>query len=61
LATKNLKLQRKSILSENMMKENPENIPFAMQGFPNLIHEGGRTARTERVLLSWSNLWIKTK
>lgn len=47
-----MKLQRKSILSENMMKENPENIPFAMQGFPNLIREGGRTAGTERVLLS---------
>lgn len=29
------------------MKENPENMPFAMQGFPNLIREGGKTACDE--------------
>lgn len=49
LATKNLKLQRKSILSENMMIENPENTPSVTQGYPNLIREGGRTVGSGRV------------
>ena len=49
LATKILKTQRKSILSENMMTENPENTPFAIQGFPSLIREGGRTVGSGRV------------
>lgn len=49
LATKNLKLQRKSILSENMTTENPENMPFAKQGSLNLIREGGRTVGSGRV------------
>ena len=33
----------------NMMTENPENTPSAMQGFPNLIREGGRTVGSGRV------------
>ncbi len=45
LATKILKLQRKTILSENKMTENPENTPFVTQGSPNLIHEEGWTCR----------------
>ena len=49
MGTKNLKLQRKSILSENMMTENPENTLFATQGSPNLIREGGRTVGSGRV------------
>ena len=49
MATKILKLQRKTIISENMMKENPENTPFATQGLPNLIREGGRTVESGRV------------
>ena len=49
MATKILKLQRKSIFSENMITENPENRPFATQGSPNLIREGGRTVGSGRV------------
>ncbi|MCI9315050.1 MAG: hypothetical protein HFI57_08760 [Lachnospiraceae bacterium] len=49
MATKILKLQRKTILSENMMVENPENAPFVTQGSPNLIREGGRTVGSGRV------------
>ena len=49
LATKILKLQRKSIFSENMMTENFENTPFAIQGALNLIREGGRTVGSGRV------------
>ena len=49
MATKILKLQRKSIFSENMMTENPENTLFATLGSPNLIREGGRTAGSGRV------------
>ena len=44
LATKILKTQRKSAISEIMVTENPENTPFATQDFPNLIREGGHTA-----------------
>ncbi len=49
MATKNLKLQRKSILSENMMTETPENMPSVTQGSPNLIREGGRTVGSGKV------------
>lgn len=31
------------------MKENPENTPFAIQGSPALIREGGRTVGSGRV------------
>ena len=43
LSTKILKTQRKSIFLENMIAENLENTPFAIQGSPNLIREDGRT------------------
>lgn len=49
LATKILKLQRKTIFLVNMMTENPENTSFVTQGFPNLIREGGRTVGSGRV------------
>lgn len=49
LTAKNLKLHRKSILSENMMTENPENTPFTAQGSPSLIREGGCTVGSGRV------------
>jgi translation elongation factor EF-Tu-like GTPase len=49
LATKILKTQRKSILSENMVTENSENTPSVTQGSPNLIREGGRTVGSGRV------------
>ena len=49
LATKILKTQRKSLFSENMMTENPENKPFVTYGSPNLIREGGRTVGSGRV------------
>ena len=32
-----------------MIAGNPENTPFAKQGFPNLIREGGRTVGSGRV------------
>lgn len=51
MATKILKTQRKSIFSENMMTENPENIPFVMQGSLSLIREGGRTGGSGRVAI----------
>ena len=43
MATKILKLQRKSIFLENVITENLENTPSVTQGSPNLIREGGRT------------------
>ncbi len=49
MATKNLKTQRKSIFLVNMITENLENTPFATQGSPNLIREGGRTVGSGRV------------
>ena len=49
MATKILKTQRKSIFSENLTTENLENTPFATQGFPALIREGGRTVGSGRV------------
>ncbi len=49
LATKILKPQRKSTISENMITEAPENTPFVTQGSPNLIREGGRTVGSGRV------------
>ena len=49
MATKILKLQRKSMFSENLMTENPENSPFVTQSSPNLIREGGRTVGSGRV------------
>ncbi len=49
MATKILKLQRKSLFSENMITINPENTPFSKQGSPNLIREGGRTVGSGRV------------
>lgn len=49
MATKILKLQRKSLFSENMITKNPENTPFANLGSPNLIREGGRTVGSGRV------------
>lgn len=48
MATKILKLQRKSIFSESMMAENPENMPLVTQGSTNLIREGGRTVGSGR-------------
>jgi len=50
LATKILKLQRKTIFSENVITENPENTLFVTQGFPNLIREGGRTVGSGKVV-----------
>jgi hypothetical protein len=50
MATKILKLQRKSLFSENMITKNPENTPFANLGSPNLIREGGRTVGSGRVV-----------
>ena len=44
-----MKIQRKLMISENMITENPENTPFATQGSPNLIREGGRTVGSGRV------------
>ncbi len=49
MATIILKTQRKSVFSENLMIENPENTPFVTQGSPNLIREGGRTVGSGRV------------
>lgn len=49
MATKILKLQRKSIFSENMMTENSENTPITTQDSSNLIREGGRTVGSGRV------------
>ena len=49
MATKILKLQRKTIFSENMITKNPENTPFVTQGSPNLIREGGRTVKADHV------------
>ena len=49
LATKILKIQRKSIFSKDMMTENLESTPSVKQGFPNLIREGGRTVGSGRV------------
>lgn len=49
LAIKILKPQRKQIISENMTIENPENTPSVIQGFLNLIREGGRTVGSDRV------------
>ena len=49
MATKNLKMQRKSIFSENMITENSENMLFVIQGSPNLIREGGRTVGSGKV------------
>ena len=49
VATKILKTQRKSLFSENMITEKPENTPFATQGYFNLIREGGRTVGSGRV------------
>lgn len=49
MATKILKIQRKSIFSENIITENLKNTPFAILGSPNLIREGGRTVGSGRV------------
>ena len=49
LATKILKIQRKSIFSANVTIQNLENTPFVTQGSPNLIREGGRTVGSGRV------------
>jgi translation elongation factor EF-Tu-like GTPase len=49
LATKILKIRRNGVISENMITENLENTPFATQGSPNLIREGGRTVGSGRV------------
>ncbi len=49
LATKILKTQRKSTISENVITKKPKNKPFATQGSPNLIREGGRTVGSGRV------------
>ena len=49
MATKILKTQRKSIFSEKLATENPENTPFVTQGSPTLIREGGRTVGSGRV------------
>ena len=44
MATKILKIQRKSIFSKDMMTENLENTPSVKQGFPNLIRVETDTA-----------------
>ncbi len=49
MATKVLKLQRKSMILVNKITENPEKILSATQGSPNLIREGGRTVGSGRV------------
>lgn len=49
MATKILKLQRKTIFSENMMTENSENTPITTQDSSNQIREGGRTVGSGRV------------
>ena len=49
VATKILKIRRNGVISENMITENPENTPFATQGSPNLIREGGSTVGSGRV------------
>ena len=49
MATKILKLQRKTIFSENMITKNPENTPSVTKGSPSLIREGGRTVGSGRV------------
>ena len=49
LATKILKIRRNGVISQNVMTENPENTPFAIQGASNLIREGGRTVGSGRV------------
>lgn len=49
MATKILKTQRKSAISENMMTENPENTLFVAKDSLDLIHEGGRTVVFGRV------------
>ena len=49
MATKILKTQRKSIFSENITTESPENTPSVTHGSPNLIREGGRTVGSGRV------------
>ena len=58
-----LRTQRKTIFSENMMKENPEKTPFATQAFPNLIREDGRTVDSGRVatIIENYNLFSKFK
>ncbi len=49
MATKVLKLQRKSMILVNKITENPEKILSATQGSLNLIREGGRTVGSGRV------------
>ena len=49
MAKKILKIWRKSIFSENVITENPENTPPVTQGSPSLIREGGRTVGSGRV------------
>ena len=49
MATKILKIQRKTIFSENLMTENPENTPFVTHGSFNLIREGGRAVGSGRM------------
>lgn len=49
MATKILKTQRKTIFSENITTESPENTPSVTQGSPSLIREGGRTVGSGRV------------
>lgn len=48
MATKVLKIQRKTIFSENITRESPENTPSVTRGSPNLIREGGRTVGSSR-------------
>lgn len=49
LTTNILKIWRKSIFSENLTTENPENTPAVTKGSSNLIREGGRTVDSGRV------------
>ena len=46
---KYFQMKQARALSENMITENPENTPFATEGSPNLIREGGRTVGSGRV------------
>lgn len=49
MATKILKIQRKSTFLANVITENLENTPSVTHGSPNLIREGGRTVGSGRV------------
>ena len=49
MATKILKLQRKSVFSEKSTLKNAENTPSNTTDYPTLNREGGRTVGSGRV------------